>query len=120
VLDWGRYQARTAQAEARARQAAAAWERVVQAAFREVADAQENLVRARSSEMDFNERAARARERLRLATLRYGAGQLGFLDVLDAQRSVNDAELARTRNRQALLVYSVDLFKALGGGWSGR
>ena len=42
----------------------------------------------------------------------------GYLEVLDAQRTANDAELALVRNRQALLAYSVDLMKALGGGWN--
>jgi multidrug efflux system outer membrane protein len=37
--------------------------------------------------------------------------------VLDAQRTANDAELAFVRNRQARLAFSVDLMKALGGGW---
>jgi len=38
--------------------------------------------------------------------------------VLDAQRPANTTELAALRNRQALLSASVDLMKALGGGWS--
>jgi multidrug efflux system outer membrane protein len=37
--------------------------------------------------------------------------------VLDAQRTANDAELAFVRNRQARLAFTVDLMKALGGGW---
>jgi multidrug efflux system outer membrane protein len=120
VLDWGRYQARTAQAEARAQQALASWQRQVQGAFREVADALENLARARAAESDHVERATRARDRFRLVRLRHEAGQLGFLEVLDAQRSVNEAELAQVRNRQALLGYSVDLFRSLGGGWTAQ
>ena len=38
--------------------------------------------------------------------------------IIDAQRTANDAELALARNRQARLAYSVDLMKALGGGWT--
>ena len=41
-----------------------------------------------------------------------------FLEVLDAQRTVNDAAIAFVRNRQARLAFSVDLMKALGGGWT--
>ena len=58
-----------------------------------------------------------ARNALRLATRRYEAGYSGYLDVLDAQRSLNISQLALIRNRQALLSASVDLMKALGGGW---
>jgi multidrug efflux system outer membrane protein len=118
VIDWGRYQARTEQAVARQQQAAATWEKAVQVAFRDVADALGNLAQARASEADYAERASRSRERLRLARLRYGAGYSGFLEVLDGERSANEAALAEIRNRQAVLAYSVDLMRALGGGWS--
>ncbi len=118
VIDWGRYQARTEQAVARRQQAAATWEKAVQGAFRDVADALTNLAQARAAEADYAERATRSRERLRLARLRYEAGYSGFLEVLDGERSANDAALAEIRNRQAVLGYSVDLMRALGGGWS--
>ena len=49
---------------------------------------------------------------------RYQAGYSPYLEVLDAQRTANDAELAFVRNRQARLAFSVDLMKALGGGWN--
>ena len=58
------------------------------------------------------------RDELRISRSRYNAGYSAFLDVLDAQRSVNDAKLALARNRQAQLTYSVDFIKAIGGGWS--
>ena len=54
---------------------------------------------------------------MRLATRRYEAGYAAYLNVLDAQRSLNLSELAQIRNQQALLSASVDLMKALGGGW---
>jgi multidrug efflux system outer membrane protein len=52
-----------------------------------------------------------------IARLRYEAGHTGYLEVLDAQRSLNDAQLAAIGVRQARLSSSVGLFKALGGGW---
>ncbi len=58
-----------------------------------------------------------SRNALRLATRRYEAGYSGYLDVLDAQRSLNLSELALIRNQQGLLSATVDLMKALGGGW---
>ena len=39
------------------------------------------------------------------------------IDVLDAERSLNISQLALIRNQQALLSATVDLMKALGGGW---
>ena len=59
-----------------------------------------------------------ARDAARIAELRYGAGYSAFLEVLDAQRNANDAELALVRNRQQQLAYTVDFIRALGGGWT--
>jgi multidrug efflux system outer membrane protein len=117
VLDWGRYAARTQQAEARARQAAASYEKTAQTAFREVSDALSNVRLAADTEQDLRDRVDRANNTLRLATQRYSAGYSAYLEVLDAQRTLNDAQLALARNRQLYLAYTVDLMNALGGGW---
>jgi multidrug efflux system outer membrane protein len=54
-----------------------------------------------------------------LARLRYDAGYAAYLDVLDAERTLLDVELSRVTTRQNLYVASVNLYKALGGGWEG-
>lgn len=117
IFDAGRYAARTEQAEARARQAALSYEKTAQTAFREVADALSNVRLARDSEADLRTRVAQAQNALRLSTLRYDSGYSAYLEVLDAQRTLNDAQLALVRNRQQYLAYTVDLMNALGGGW---
>lgn len=118
IIDAGRYAARTDQARARERQAAAQYEKTVRTAFREVADALTNVSLAGAADNDLNERVELARNSLRLATLRYESGYSAYLEVLDAQRTLNDAQLAHLRNRQATLAYTVDLMNALGGGWT--
>lgn len=118
IFDAGKYAARTRQAEARAHQAAASYEKAAQTAFREVADALSNLQQASVDVADQQARVAAARNALRLSQLRYQAGYAGYLEVLDAQRSANTAELALVQNHQSQLLYSVDLMKSLGGGWS--
>jgi multidrug efflux system outer membrane protein len=55
-----------------------------------------------------------------VAENRYEAGYSAFLEVLDAQRVHNEASLAFIQSRQARLVATVDLFKALGGGWESK
>jgi multidrug efflux system outer membrane protein len=117
IFDSGRYAARTEQAEARARQAKIAYEQTVESAFREVSDGLSNVRLAGDSEQDLAARVEQARNTLRLATLRYESGYSAYLEVLDAQRTLNDAQLALVRNRQAFLGYTVDLMSALGGGW---
>lgn len=117
VLDWGRYRARSDQAEARARQAAAEYRRAVQEAFRETLDALSNVGLAAEAEADLRERVEHAANGLALANQRYTSGYSAYLEVLDAQRVLNDAQLALARNREAFLGFTVDLMNALGGGW---
>jgi multidrug efflux system outer membrane protein len=83
-----------------------------------VADALSNAQQSTAAEADYQVRVDASRRALRLARLRYEAGYSAYLEVLDAQRTANDAELGYVRNRQARLAASVDLMKALGGGWS--
>lgn len=118
VIDWGLYQARTEEAEARAREATVVYEQSVQTAFREVSDALSNVAYAADTEQDLAARVDQATSSLKLATQRYEAGYSAYLEVLDAQRTLNDAQLALVRNRQAFLTFTVDLMNALGGGWS--
>ena len=117
IFEGGRLTALVDVQQARERQALAAYSRAIQTGFREVEDALTNVQRYAALEGDAQASFDAAREALRLANLRYTAGYTGFLDVLDSQRSLNVAELALIRSRQNLLSASVDLMKALGGGW---
>jgi len=118
IFDAGRYAARTREAEAVQRQALAAYQKSVETAFKDVADALTNVVQSTAATADVQAKMDAARNALRLSRLRYEAGYSAYLEVLDAQRTANAAELALAQNRQAQLLYSVDLMKALGGGWS--
>ena len=119
IFDGGRNAARTDQAGARQREAVGAYQGAVATAFKEVADALANGGAARESQADTERRAAAAETAERLAKARYDAGYAGYLELLDAQRTATAARLDVVRNRQAQLNASVDLFKALGGGWLG-
>jgi multidrug efflux system outer membrane protein len=118
LFDAGRRSARVDQARARTEQAVAGYQRAVETGFREVADALVNVQQTGDSEAELKARLDAARAALELSTLRYEKGYSPYLEVLDAQRNANDAELAFVRNRQARLAFSVDLMKALGGGWN--
>lgn len=118
IIDAGKYAARTRQAEARQRQSVANYQKTVEAAFREVADALTNVHQTNAALADLQIKVDAAHNALRLSRLRYEAGYSGYLDVLDSQRTAHETEQAFVQNRQAQLAYSVDLMKALGGGWS--
>jgi multidrug efflux system outer membrane protein len=117
LLDWGRTRARVDEAAARKDQAVASYRKAAENAFREVADALTEVRQASISQQEFDDRAATARDTLKIVNARYRSGLSTYLEVLDAQRTANDAELSAVRNRLALLNASVSLMKALGGGW---
>ena len=58
-----------------------------------------------------------AQRSLRLAEIRYREGAGDLLAVLDAQRSLFSAQDQLAQSRLERLTASLDLFKALGGGW---
>ena len=117
IFDSGRREARVQQAGAREEQALASYQKAIETGFVEVSQGLVNVEQSGATEADLQDRLAAARTALELSTLRYESGYSPFLEVLDAQRTANDAELAFVRNRQARLAFSVDLMKALGGGW---
>jgi multidrug efflux system outer membrane protein len=118
LLDWGRTNARVGEATARRDQAVATYRKAAETAFREVADSLTEVRVYRDVQREVQDRAAVARNTLSLVNTRYRSGYSAYLEVLDAQRTANDAELAVERNRLALLNASVNLMRALGGGWA--
>ncbi len=104
--------------EAQSREALARYEQAVLVAFREVEDALVAVRTVREQRGAQSEQVEALRSALRLANLRYKGGLANYLDVLVAQRNLFDAELALTSTHRLQLVSVVQLYKALGGGWS--
>jgi len=117
IFDAGRLNSRVDQASAQQRQLLAAYESAVQHAFEEVNDALVGLRQNTEKETALGESKNAASSALAIAGNRYKYGYVSYLEVLDAQRVYNDASLAYIQSRQARLNSTVDLFKALGGGW---
>ena len=117
VFDSGRLNSKVDQATAEQKQLLASYERAVQNAFTEVNDALVNLRQNTEREAALNASQSSASNALEIANNRYKSGYTGYLEVLDAQRVFNDASLAYVQSRQARLTATVELFKALGGGW---
>ena len=117
LFDAGRTTARVDQATARQKQALASYQKSIHTAFKEVNDALVSLREYAEADLAQERRAKAAQSSLDIAQIRYEAGYSGFLEVLDAQRTSNDALLAFVATRQARLNANVDLFKAIGGGW---
>jgi len=104
-------------AKAREQGAEAAYVKSVQTAFKEVYDALGTLHSASDTLVAQEQRSAALRESLRIAKRRYDAGVSAYLDLLDAQRNLFSVDADRIDAQAERLNASVDLFRALGGGW---
>lgn len=105
-------------AEAQARQAVAQYKQVILTAFKEVEDALVGVAMTREQAGAQERQVDALNAALRRANLRYKGGLASYLDVLIAQRNLFDAELALATTRRSYLTSVVQLYKALGGGWS--
>ncbi len=104
--------------EAQTRQVLAQYEKTVIVAFREVEDALVAVRTARQQAQAQEAQVAALRSALHLAELRYKGGVSNYLDVLTAKQGLFNAELSLAATRRLHLVSIVQLYRALGGGWS--
>jgi len=117
VFDGGRNQANLALAEARYDEAVAVHRNTLLVALREVDDALTEMkarqlqIRAQQLSLASAQRAAD------IARARYDKGMTSYLDAIDAQRSVLAIERGLLQSRARALFVSVQLVRALGGGW---
>ncbi|MGM9426697.1 efflux transporter outer membrane subunit [Hydrogenophaga sp. MI9] len=117
IFDMGRNQANLDVAKVGRDTAIAQYEKAIQVAFREVADALAGRATL-GEQLAAQELQAKAEaERFRLAELRYKNGVSSYLDVLDAQRSLFATQQALAQSRLAQQQNQVALYKALGGGY---
>jgi multidrug efflux system outer membrane protein len=116
IFDAGRNKANLKVAEVRSEIAVASYERTIQVAFREVADA----LAARATlndEVDAQQAVQKSQsERLALAQARYQNGIANYLEVLDAERELFTAEQQLLQTKLLNLTNAIDLYRALGGG----
>ncbi|HEU4709208.1 MAG TPA: efflux transporter outer membrane subunit [Methylophilaceae bacterium] len=118
IFDAGTRTARVDEATAQQKQALAQYEGAIQTAFKEVNDALVTLRQSAERESALAVSQESAAKALQIAENRYKSGYAGYLEVLDAQRVHNDLTLSYIQSRQDRLTATVDLFKALGGGWT--
>jgi multidrug efflux system outer membrane protein len=118
IFDNGRNKASLSLAQIRSNIAITDYEKTIQIAFREVADAL--AARATLTEEIDAQKAVRDAqfERLSLAQARYQNGIANYLDVLDAERELFNAEQALVQSQLLKLTNAVDLYRSLGGGFT--
>ena len=118
IFDFGRNQANLDAARAQREIALANYEKAIQTAFREVADALAGRATLADQYGAMQAQAEADRDRFRLSDLRYRNGVSSYLDLLDAQRSLFTTEQTLAQVRLQQRANDVLLYKALGGGWT--
>ena len=106
-------EAKTAQRD----QVVIGYEQTVQTAFKETHDALVANQTTREALAAQSERAAKLQHAVELADIRYRSGYSPYLEVLDAQRQLLQAQTLQILAARDVRLAVVDLAKAMGGGW---
>ncbi|MBV9835259.1 MAG: efflux transporter outer membrane subunit [Alphaproteobacteria bacterium] len=120
IFEGGRLKAQQELSQARYAELMETYRAATLSAFRDVENALSGATQYRLQLAAAREARTQAREAYRLADLRFRAGTVDFLTVLDAQRSIISTDDAVVQAQLSQLASLVDLYKALGGGWDGK
>ncbi|MER2507051.1 MAG: efflux transporter outer membrane subunit [Azonexus sp.] len=104
-------------AEAGQQQALFAYQKAIQQGFREVDDALVDQDRTREQLAAQKRQVKALQEYAGTARLRYENGYTSYIEVLDAERSLFNAQLQYTQSQQVQFQAMINLYKAMGGGW---
>jgi multidrug efflux system outer membrane protein len=117
IFNAGAIAGQVQQAEAGQRLALANYTKTVQAAFGDVETALSAAQKARASQAAQQRTVAALADYRRLARLRYDNGYTSYIEVLDAERSLFEAQLLYAQSQDATLAAQIAIYKAMGGGW---
>ncbi len=118
IFDGGLNQANLEVSQVNRDIAVAVYERSIQTAFREVADALAGRATLGEQLRALRAQAQAEERRFQLADLRYRNGASSYLDVLDAQRALFQSQQLVVIAQASLVQNLVNLYKSLGGGWT--
>jgi len=117
IFNAGKNKRRVEIRQSQTRQAALAYERTLLQALREVEDSLVALQKTAEQRAALGLRVDAENKVVELSELRYRGGVAAYLEVLDAQRSLFDAQMAEVSSISEQVTSLIGLYKALGGGW---
>ena len=117
IFTAGSISGQVTQAEAQQQQALFQYQKSIQVAFQEVADALVSLQKTREQLVVQGSQVDALRTYARLARLRFEGGYTSYIEVLDAERSLFNAQLTYAQTQGVVFTSAVSLYKAMGGGW---
>jgi len=104
-------------AKSQYQQALLAYRQAIQVAFGEVSDALIGYQKLHEVRLRQEDSVADLQESVRLSNMRYTGGTTTYLEVLDGQRALYNAELTLAQARGSEYQSLVQLYRSLGGGW---
>ena len=117
IFNYGRIRSINAATQARYLQLLVQYEQTIQTSFREVSDALIGYYKTREQRAQQELLVGAQQARTVLANKRFFGGLDTYLQVLDAERDLFEAELQLVRLQRDELLNLVGLYRALGGGW---
>ncbi|MGA9911136.1 MAG: efflux transporter outer membrane subunit [Paraburkholderia sp.] len=117
IFTAGSISGQVSQAEAQQQQALLQYEESIQTAFQEVDDALIALQKSREQLVVQGRQVEALGTYARLARLRFEGGYTSYIEVLDAERSLFNAQLSYTQTNGLVFSSLIALYKAMGGGW---
>ena len=118
IFDGGRNQATLELANTSRDLALTQYDKAIQTAFREAADALAVRSFWQAQVNSLHQAHAAEQERLTLGTLKFKNGAISQLDLLELQRSAIAARVSWLQAQGYLAQSAISLYRALGGGWS--
>jgi multidrug efflux system outer membrane protein len=117
IFTAGRLRSQVELSEARRAEAELLYQQSIRQAFREVADALVGYRKLREFRAQQQLLFTSAQDARRLADIRYQGGVTSYLEVLDADTRLFEAELGLAQAQLSELTEVVEIYRALGGGW---
>ncbi|RYY02970.1 MAG: efflux transporter outer membrane subunit [Gammaproteobacteria bacterium] len=117
IFAGGRYVNQIKISESRRVELVEQYRKVILTALQEVDDALNRVNITRQQEVNQQNIVEQSARSLRLNETRYREGEIDLQSLLDSQRSLFQSQDSLVQQRLARLKASVDLYKALGGGW---
>ncbi len=117
IFQGGRIHSQVRASKAQTQEAVAHYRQTVLVALQEVEDAIIGFHKSREQIQAQSQQVASLQRYLQLSQQRYDEGQSSYLEVLDAQRNLLNAELSLSQTQGQQLARYITLFRALGGAW---
>jgi NodT family efflux transporter outer membrane factor (OMF) lipoprotein len=117
LFNWGKLNANIKSKEAQYQQSLLGYQKTILTAFKEVEDALVSYRKEQQKHQSLQQAVTANQQAVQLATMRYEKGLTNFINVLESQQALYQAQSALVSSSAKTSADVVLLYKVLGGGW---